>query len=52
MNEQVQQFVQQRMAQGMNLNQAVNEAKSEFGLSATLVYLSIIQAERRQLQYV
>jgi hypothetical protein len=47
MNEEILAFVNTRVGNGQSLAEAVYAAKLEFGLSQTLVYLSIIQAERR-----
>ncbi|QLI81673.1 hypothetical protein HZU75_09080 [Chitinibacter fontanus] len=47
MNEAILTFVNKKMSAGQSLAQAVHEAELEFNLSQTLVYLSIIQAERR-----
>lgn len=47
MNEAILAFVNKKMSTGQSLAQAVHEAEIEFNLSQTLVYLSIIQAERR-----
>lgn len=47
MNEAILAFVNKKMSAGQSLAQAVHEAELEFNLSQTLVYLSIIQAERR-----
>lgn len=49
MNEEILAFVHTKMSHGQSLVQAVNDAQIEFGLSKTLVYLSIVQAERRAL---
>ncbi len=49
MNEEILAFVNARIGNGQSLAQAVNEAEVHFGLSQTLVYLSIVQAERRSI---
>lgn len=49
MNEEILLFVNQKIKAGKTLAQAVVDAGLQFELSSTLIYLSIIQAERRRM---
>lgn len=48
MNQVILEFINQRLAAGQSLNQAVSAAELKFSLSAALVCLSIVMAQCQQ----
>ncbi|QZA77328.1 hypothetical protein K4H28_13715 [Deefgea tanakiae] len=48
MNQVILEFINQHLAEGQTLNQAISAAELKFSLSATLVCLSIVLAQSQQ----